>query len=174
MTFDTDPADSAAPDETAPWLRRVDIVTVYGLLVLSRGRRLRRPAAAGANNWAMPCVPPMAMPRSASRAWNASATGKRRLSARDPVKDNGWLPYVFGDPPRSTTPPTSSRARGCSSGSDNGLIPWRGGGRTVSSAADLAHPTAFPAHRNNHDRHAFARSHVPSVTGFLWFGQDGR
>ena len=121
MTFDTDPADSAAPDET-PVPAPADIVTV---MVCSSCR-----AEDGSD----------ARPRpgeqlgEAVRAANGDATirvesveclgnCKRRLSAAI-VKDNGWS-YVFGDLTLDNAADIIEGARLFQS-SDNGLIPWRG------------------------------------------------
>ncbi|MGY6708141.1 MAG: DUF1636 family protein [Rhizobiaceae bacterium] len=119
MTFDSDPADSAAPEETvAP----ADTVTV---MVCSSCR-----AEDGSD--ARPR--PGEILAEATRAANGDASirvetveclgnCKRRLSAAL-VKENGWS-YVFGDLAIENGPDLIEGARLFQS-SDNGLIPWRG------------------------------------------------
>lgn len=121
MTFDTDPADSAAPDETqVPAL--ADIVTI---MVCSSCR-----AEDGSDARPRPGEQLGEAVRAANddlaiRVESVECLGncKRRLSAAM-VKDNGWS-YVFGDLTLDNAADIIEGARLFQS-SDNGLIPWRG------------------------------------------------
>jgi len=119
LTFDSDPADSAVPDETSAPVDTVTIIICSSCRAEDGSDARPRPGEKLADAARAVTTDPSIRVETAECLGNC----KRRLSAAL-VKDGGWS-YVFGDLALDNAADLIEGARLFQS-SDNGLIPWRG------------------------------------------------
>lgn len=119
MTFDTEAADSAVPDETSAPVDTVTIIICSSCRAEDGSDARPRPGEKLADAARAVTADPSIRVETAECLGNC----KRRLSAAL-VKDGGWS-YVFGDLSLENAADLIEGARLFQS-SDNGLIPWRG------------------------------------------------